>query len=149
MTKIKTIESLAQEVLDQFERGTRDDGSTYWSRKERQEDWVYEMIMDAHGDFGPDDYIYEAIVEALQALADGDTDGEGIEADIYHSDRLKWLSSHTARVFAVDELRAETGAGDSIMDEIGNAQYQERRDVFDVVKAGLETMLELDDNDDQ
>jgi len=156
-TETITIQTLAAETVKQFERRTRDDGSTYWSHKDayRSGDWVQELCRDAHGDMLPDDYRYEYIVDALYAFADYDDDDhemaiDEIEADPYTKDPLAWLSSHSYRMDYANEAIRDVGFSEvgGIMQAVIMGQIAEKREIYDSVLESLKSRLEaLDDPD--
>ena len=132
------VETLAKEALQNYEQATREgDTRPYWKAKENAPDWLREMSFVAHDDMMPDDWKYEFIVAALDALEsnDGDLDEamDTIEPDLMTSELTHWLGSNTTRLGMVDEARAELGGGDSILDEIAMGQLQERKQVLQFV----------------
>jgi hypothetical protein len=119
--------------------------------------WV--LCYDAHGDMLlPDDYTYEFIVDALEALSacgDTDTARSEIYADAYRealptTELIKWLSSHGDRVAYTDEAIARYQVADDlipgpplgVLEAIGVGLTIERREVFDFVLDSLEARIE-------
>ncbi len=142
------LQKLAGEVSEMFEQKERDNGDKFQIVKDGSPKWVTEMCHEAHGDMLPDDYKYDFIVEALDALANyedpDDIDSE-IEADPYTHDRYKWLSSNLARSVYVDEAVENMGHSDQgITGEIGMGQYQEKCEVLGIVRRFLEERLETE-----
>ena len=149
-----TIQELAQEWLDWFEVGKRDDGKTFFYLKDGAPEELHKMVRKVHGDMLPDDYKYEYIVGALEAIADYDGDEDDIEeladdleADCYDSDLLEWLNSHSIRTWYVDKAVEEMGHGGGIMEDIAMGQVEEKREVFFTVLEDLRENLEEDDEE--
>ena len=134
-----TIQTLATEVAQQFETATRPDGTRYVCRKNehRAEDWIQDMIRAAHGDMLPDDYVYQYASDALDAIAEGDEDGEYsiLEPDVYTRDLLNWVGSDLNRVAYVDEAISE--GAETLFDALTRGQLDEKQMVFDTVKQAL------------
>jgi hypothetical protein len=95
----------------------------------------------------PDDWKYEFIQDALNALEDAD-DWDEVEPDIdslypYTADRLKWLASHLDRPGYCDEAMGEMGGEfGSTVNLIGLGMYWELREVFGLVRQALEERVE-------
>lgn len=149
-----TIQELAQEWLDWFEVGKRDDGKTFFYLKDGAPEELHKMVRKVHGDMLPDDYKYEYIVGALEAIADYDGDEDDIEeladeleADCYDSDLLDWLNSHSIRIWYVDKAVEEMGHGEGVMNDIAMGQVEEEREVFFTVLEDLRENLEEDDEE--
>lgn len=149
-----TIQELAQEWLDWFEVGKRDDGKTFFYLKDGAPEELHKMVRKVHGDMLPDDYKYEYIVGALEAIADYDGDEDDIEeladdleADCYDSDLLEWLNSHSIRTWYVDKAVEEMGHGEGVMNDIAMGQVEEEREVFFTVLEDLRENLEEDDEE--
>lgn len=149
-----TIQSLATEVSREFVKGTRTDGLTeYWLRKENKQDWIQEAIHAAHGDMLPDDWRYEFIVQALNAMSEydnPDTARDSLELEPYTDMLTAWLASNVNRVGYVDEAVAEFGHTSlnntyadykGIIGDIAVGQLFERHEVFDSVRESLEKRL--------
>lgn len=149
-----TIQELAQEWLDWFEVGKRDDGKTFFYLKDGAPEELHKMVRKVHGDMLPDDYKYEYIVGALEAIADYDGDEDDIEeladdleADCYDCDLLDWLNSHSIRTWYVDEAVSQLGHGEGIMEDIAMGQVEEQREVFFTVLEDLRENLNDDEDD--
>lgn len=146
-----TIQELAQEWLDWF---VWDKDREIYYLKENAPSELLEVVRMAHGDMLPDNYKYEFIVEALEAIADYDGDEDDIEeladeleADCYDSDLLDWLNSHSIRIWYVDKAVEEMGHGGGIMEDIAMGQVEEKREVFFTVLEDLRENLEEDDEE--
>lgn len=137
-----TIQKLARECAEMLETQKRDNGKSYVAFKRDAPEWMRDMARDAHGDLLPDDFIYEYIAEALEAISMAD-DAEDIERacdelepDVYTSGILKWLS---ARGFmCVDEALSDCGmqvdgVNTTLFDAVMLAQVEEKRRVFNAV----------------
>ena len=146
-----TIQELAQEWLDWF---VWDKDREIYYLKENAPSELLGAVRMAHGDMLPDDYKYEYIVGALEAIADYDGDEDDIEeladdleADCYDSDLLEWLNSHSIRTWYVDKAVEEMGHGGGIMEDIAMGQVEEKREVFFTVLEDLREKLEEDDEE--
>lgn len=113
---------------------------TYYVLRDDAPAWVRELVREANAE--GDDYRYEYIYDALEALADATDDPDlddlswYIGPDAYHGRLLRWLGSDPARIQYVDDAIKE-GRGDSVMDDIGAGQVAEKRGVFDSVLQSL------------
>lgn len=144
---MKTLQELAGEAYAGFVRGTRDDGSEYWHRKDdAADDWLQELCYSAHGDMLPDDWKYEFIAQSLSALADHEDEDSArdraTEADIYTGERLRWLASNLTRAGYCDDAAEEWGAQSDIVQFIGLGQAAEKTEVFYSVLRSLRDRLE-------
>lgn len=143
-----TVRELAKKFYEQFEVAERNNGERYWRVKEDCPVGLCEQIKElchrVHGDMLPDDYKYEVIVETLEYLASNDPgDYDLVEfadsgVNVYTSDLLKWLNSNLKRIQYVDEAKAELGSLDTLMDDIMQGQYVERREISYLVFCWLE-----------
>jgi hypothetical protein len=112
-------------------------------------EWMRDVIREAHGtDMLPDDWRYETIMYAAEAIAEQD-DSDDDAHDFadgrvgYHSrERLEWLASHINRANYCDDAVAEGlfvfGEGCGIVDLIGAGQYEEASEIFHGLRAALE-----------
>lgn len=158
MTEI-TIEELAGQAYDAFERVERGDKTITTLKEEHRNDhdWIYELVQSAHGDFFPDDWRYDAIRSALGEIHDagGNLDDLGSEwadnyVDTYTGARLEWLASNLNRPGYCDEA-VEEGLVEpeaDIVQRIGIGQYMEAREVWGLVTSALEEELESRETDD-
>lgn len=149
-TEVKTAQTLAKEAAGYFTTVTRDNGDVITITRDDRPDWLTDLIYKAHGDMLPDDWRYKMIREAIDAIADADdldeTETEYVDdVDIYTHELINWLGSRTDRHGYVDEARREFGPADTVMDDIGRGQAQERSEVFASVRASLETLAEEDE----
>jgi len=129
-----TIQKLAEEWLEWF---VWDKDREIYYLKEDAPSELLEVVRMAHGDMLPDNYKYEFIVEALEAIADYCGDEEDIEdlvldfePDAYTSELLDWLGSNLERQYYVDEAVSQLGHGEGIMEDIAMGQVEEKREVF-------------------
>lgn len=147
-TDIRTARSLAEEMHEAMTQDTRADGSKFWHLKDGSPQWMTDAAHQAHGDFLPDDYRYEFIVEALSAFVETDDDAnvddmreaiDNIEADIYTFDLLKWLASNLQRPGMVDEAVSEMGHSDmGIVGDIMLGQMAEKHETAYQLLTALE-----------
>lgn len=163
-----TVQQLAAAYLDQFESLERDNFSTY-KRKDDADDRLQELCYAAHDDMMPDDYKYNFIVDALGMIADADEDADlddlytEIEADVYNSNLLHWLSSNLNRADYIYHYIEEFGfpgikikhydqldtSEFNFFNLISNGQWMEKVEVFNSVLASLiEITTELEDEED-
>lgn len=144
-----TLQEIAKQAADSFERATRDDGSAYVRTKDDAPEWVRDdVVFPAHGDMLPDDWRYETVWLACEWIAENagnaeDTSGEFADSrvDIYTSALTDWLGSHVTRPGYVDDAREEFGACDDasgILGEIARGQYLEASEVYSLTFAALD-----------
>lgn len=140
-----TIQELARKYADSFETGTRiTSGEKFLMIKEEYKDdeSLKNLIYDAHDGMLPDDYKYQFIHEALEAIAEcSDPDNIQLESDVYNINLLKWVSSHLTRSSYVDET-VENWKYTSFFQVLAAAQYEEKREVLSSVRFSLEKILE-------
>ena len=112
---MKTIKTVAQEMLDNLETRKRDNGDSFICTIETIE-WQQDIIRGAHLDRMPSDDIYNRIYEILDVLSGIDDDADEdtardeiytIGADDYTSDLMKWLSDHGQNLYYADEILKE------------------------------------------
>ena len=137
-----------------------DDGSVRdgcWFIKRPAPGWVSNLSHHAHDDMGPDDFLYEFIVNALDMIMDG-LDSEDVEYEISNYTLLAWISSSMFRVAYDDDAVSDFGHRNGIMEDIQQGQFAERIEVLDLVHGWLndntdevllEDTSERDDNDIQ
>lgn len=145
-----TTETIALEAAGYFEQRTRSSGERYTATRDDRPAWLEALIFDAHDDFLPDDWKYQAIESALTAMADGEDDGgqwASEYADVYTSELLEWLGSHLLRSGYCDAAAEELGAdGLELTDRIGLGQQYEAMQIWQSVAQSLADRLdELED----
>lgn len=116
-----------------------------WRTQDDTPEWVTELCHTAHGDMLPDDWRYEFIVDALDAITETDRDDtEADQADehlneyVYTSGLTAWLGSRADRYGYCDEAMAERGTeftGTIELLQIGI--YAEQSEVLYAVKSAL------------
>jgi len=108
---MKTIQSTAQEMIDNMKYSKRNDGTEYVHTIKTVE-WQKDIIRNAHGDMLPDDDIYSVIYDALLALAElpHSADREDafdalyeIEAPVYTSELTAWLHRCNNRAYYLED----------------------------------------------
>jgi hypothetical protein len=135
------IQELARQYADWFETATRSD-DTDFIRLKTEDDNIHQLIRNAHGDMMPDDFKYQFIHEALEAIAEtDDIDDVCLEPDIYNRDLLKWVSSNLNRPNYVDEAVEELGYKD-LFNSLAIGQIREKDEVLYSVRASLEALCE-------
>ena len=156
----RTLREAASESRRHFELRERADGSRFWavSAKTVPEfaSWLKDLAFAAHdsGKWLPDDLRYEYMVDALDILEDveeNDTaEDEYLErldssVDIYTSDLATWLASHGRRQGYLDEVLDPSSVWakpESGTELLQHAQYLERYEVFEAVRAFLTELVE-------
>jgi hypothetical protein len=110
-------------------------------------EWVENLVYAVHGDNLPDDFTYETIREAADAIEDMGEDAE-LEADIYTRDLLTWLTEYPDAAHYCDTAAEEWGITDmGIIERIRIGQSYAKREILAAVLSELEA-LDLDDEDD-
>jgi hypothetical protein len=141
-----TIQDKAREAYEWFEIATRDDERSYVRTKDGRPEWVQDLVFAAHGEFMPEDWRYQKIMEALGFIADSDDPEDtsyefaGGAVDVYTSARLAWLASNLNRASYCDEA-IENGMVDGeagVVEIIGAGQYEEAGEIFSLVLSELE-----------
>jgi hypothetical protein len=136
------IKDKAELARKYFHKATRTNGDTFYCRTDDAPDWTEELVKECHGNFWPDDYRFDFIVEALDALADSDDpDDVYLEEDTYTSDLLGWLASSVSRVSICDEAAGEYGveAEADLLHRIALGQRYEKQEVLGLVRDFLES----------
>jgi hypothetical protein len=142
------IQQLARNYADLFKTGTRlQTGDKFlYVKTEEVNEALLNLIRNAHGDMSPDDYKYQFIHEALEAIAESDNPEDiNLEPDCYNHALLKWLSSNTIRVnYCNDAIENMLAFKDEMdfMAIISMAQSLEKDEVFQSVRASLESIME-------
>jgi hypothetical protein len=149
----QTVADVARQARAAFSLETRVDGSEYWNRNRCAPDWIGELCHTAHGPMLADDYRYQFIVEALDALEeadDPDEAGEYFEFEPYYSRLVDWLSGHVGyRLDYCDQWAEEYGQPDdhsrstfSTGQLLQGGYLFERLEVLALVRGSLEAQLE-------
>jgi hypothetical protein len=148
-----TISELAREAAGHFETVTRDSGETFVRRRDDTPEWVKDLIQEAHGQFFPDDWRYQAISRVLDEIADreietaDDIRDESLEiadglTEIMNASLIEWLGSSLYRMGYVDEATEELGYPGSIAQAMQYGQLAEYREIIESVAQSLESRLE-------
>jgi len=148
-----TISTIAAEMYEAFESFKRDGSeTTIYKLRDGSPDWMTDVVYDAHGDMFPEDWRYEAIMDAVSHIADADVEtADDLDShefaesavDVYTHDRLRWLASHLDRVGYVDDAVEQLGHSEQgIVGDIGGGQYLEYSEVFGSVAQALADRLE-------
>ena len=147
---MQSIQDIAREMSEAFQTKSRDNGDNYVTLRDGSPEWMGEVVRGAHDDMLPDDFRYQVIREAVDAIADAEGSRDDIrdelagefadDVDIYNHDLTAWLGSHSSRPGYCDEALNEFGreSAEGVMALIGMGQYMERREVFDSVLSSLE-----------
>jgi len=110
-------------------------------------EWVRDVIYSVHGNSFPDDWTYKAIKEATSAIAEDGEDAE-IEADVYTSDLLEWLTNASGAVDYCDEATSEYGAADSIIATIQQGQACAYAAIVNATLAALNDIEEEEEEEE-
>lgn len=158
MNSDATVVKLAGEVYSAFEQDTRNDGATFWKLRDGSPAWMVQLCHHAHGEYLPDDWRYEFIVDAVSALDDLGEDGDPdealdtIEPEVYTAKLTAWLASNVNRLGFMGEAIEEFGVREERGDTFGKAfallqqaQYMEQREVFGLVLDFLRNEVEVDE----
>lgn len=146
-------QQVAKDAERYFETAKRTDGGSFLRTKDGTPDWVTDLIREAHDGMLPDDWRYDCIHAALEAIADGDEEGNDFAdayVDVYTSDLHAWLASNNTRSSYVDDAITEMGRSDRGIDgDIATGQYMEACEVFASVLQSCEEIAdELTDQED-
>jgi hypothetical protein len=145
-----TIQELAKDFSRRFEGATRDDGTKYRRVKDgEQTEELQALIFAAHdaGGMLPDDWRYQFIEEALDAISEDGEDAQ-LEPSIYTHELTGWLHSRADRYGYCDEAIGEYGVMSGDVKPTGMIQLltwgmaQEQQEVLSSVLASLEKLVE-------
>jgi hypothetical protein len=134
------LQKRATDALQFFTHKTRANGTAYVCLAENTPEKIRGLCQEAHNLMLPDDYKFEYIFDALDKLSCyEDPDEIEIEADIYNSDLLTWLSSNVERLGYCDTARSDglVGKDADLIQQIGTGQWAEREEVLQIVKQQL------------
>lgn len=135
------IHQLARKYANLFVTKERPTGEKFLCVEDKTED-LDNLIRDAHNGMLPDDYKYQFIFEALQAIAENeDLDDICLEPDCYNRDLLKWVSSNLTRASYVDEAVEEIGYKD-LYNAIAIGQIKEKDEILYSVRGSLNALCE-------
>ena len=145
----ETVQELAKLARCAFTLETRPDGSEYWTANQCAPEWIGELVRTGHGGTGPEgmmpeDYRYQFIVEALDALEeaeDPDEAREGYEYEHRNYQLALWLASHGHRFSYCDDW-ARDMCSRNTYDRLAGGHLSERWEVLDLVRGSLEAHLE-------
>lgn len=153
MTETKTIGDLARELSEAFTDGPRVSDDTQRQIRTLRDgapEWMHDLVREAHGDMLPDDWRYEMIEAAAEALADADGDEDEAREALEHNVPIytvklsRWLGSHGARAGYCDEAADEYGTVRGIMNLIQLGYLTEAREVFEAVLTSLRERAEAE-----
>lgn len=139
-----TIETLAADFARRFEGATRDDGTKY--RRVRTDDAnedLTALIMAAHdgGEVLPDDWRYQMIEDALDAIAEDGEDAT-LEPAIYTHELTGWLHSSADRFGYCDEVIEEHGKPEGMTQILQLGMAREQEEVLASVLSSLRKLVE-------
>jgi hypothetical protein len=140
---MQTVQSVASEANTFLYRDTQQ-GKVLPQKEAPQ--WFMDLCHHAHGDMLPDDWRYEFIQDALNALENDGDDESGPRLDDlypYTADRLNWLVSRLDRHGYCDEAAADMGESPKqILDFVALGMDRELREVSDLVRERLEEIAD-------
>jgi hypothetical protein len=143
------IQKSAKEAFRALETKKRDNGDSYQAFKSGSPEWMKNLAREAHGDMLPDDFRYEFIAEALEAISrydDTDEARDSLEADIYTHGLTRWLHSRNDRTSYVDQAIQEFGVS-STDQALGLGQLLEKQEIFDLVVSFLENLDDTEESE--
>lgn len=137
-TRRTNTQRLAAKIASLMETCNRTNGSKYLRFNDSLRAANYERLRDmaheVHGNVAPDDFIYETMRDALEAIAEGVEDSiEFAESAAAYStsDLTAWLASHNHRVDYVDEAAEEFGIKSGLYDMLRTGQHMELQSIFE------------------
>lgn len=138
---MSTIQELAAIAYKSLEWKTRPNGDEYITRKDDAPAWLEDVCYAAHDGMFPDDYKYEFIKAAVDAIMDDEDPDEALDSDVdvYTGRLTAWLASSTSRMGYVDDGVDEYGWS-SLDQALKVGQLAERREVYDAVYSALEDL---------
>lgn len=148
-TENSEIKRLAQLMLDQLETRTRDNEQELTCFKNTHEQWMLDIAYEAHNGLLSDDFKFQFIKESLSAIVNSVDlyDDIYLDADIYTSELLKWISSSVYRLEYADTALSELNFDykHNFIDILQAAQYLEKYEVLQSVLSGLRTRAKNED----
>lgn len=142
------LQDAAKLMLKHFETKKRDNGDSFTALKDSAPDWMTDVCREAHGRMLPDDFVFEVIVESLEAIVDHDDTqdaNDSLEASFRNFELLEWVSSNLSRSEYVNEGVREYGI-DADKFDLFNAlqvgQLTEKREIFSALLDALEDKLD-------
>jgi hypothetical protein len=136
------IEQLAQKYLDFFERKKREStGKYFYCMKENRPEELHDLVYEIHNNYDllPNDWIYEVICEAFEAVTDGT---EYLDADVYTNDLLEWSKNGYAQSEIAEAIEEFDKGYKDLSGLISYAQSNVKNYILSVVTVFLEDRLE-------
>ena len=149
MSIIQEIAEIAEQSFKTILRQA--DNKTIYIVKDDCMEWVKGLIKETHGDMFPDDWKYEFIHEAFQAIAehnDEDVEFEEISNLSFNQNNSRlfdWVRSHASRVEYVEEAIKENGLNAdnfSLSNSLALGQMAERLEIYHNTKYAISQMAE-------
>ena len=146
----ETVQELAKLARCAFTLEKRDNDSEYWTANRCAPEWIGELVRTGHGGTGPggmfpEDYRYQFIVEALDALEEAEDPDEArdcYEFEPYLFRLAHWLGSHNHRFSYCDDWAEEMGQPEDTYHLLAGGHLQERLEVLNLVHGSLVAHLE-------
>ncbi len=147
-----TINELATECLTYLKRSKNRKepgiGAVLLADTDKRPDWFQDMCRAAHGDMMPDDWRYEFIGDALNAISECDSDDQDEIREfweqsfdgsyVYTYQQTAWLASRADRYGYCDEAAREYGMENcETMQRIALGMLYEGREVFESILSSL------------
>ncbi len=146
----QTVQTLAAEAGGWFETAYRGDTGEEEDRYIRTKDgcpeWVTDLVREAHGEMFPDDWKYNCIDNALEAISqandpeDEQSSFADSQVDVYTHARYTWLASNLTRQGYIDDAVSDLGMEptNDVAEMIGWGQYMEASEIYGLVLRSLE-----------
>ncbi|MEP6828204.1 MAG: hypothetical protein ABJA10_09020 [Aestuariivirga sp.] len=154
----KSIHTLAGLMLKTLIQDTRTNGDKFWKLGDNQDGWMKDVIMEAHGDFMPDDWRYCIIRDCLSTLSEADENDDAdalrdqvsewadADTDVYNSALTNWLASNLNRGSYVDDAVSDFGypADRGLYGALAIGQLREREEVYQYLINSLEALADAE-----
>ncbi len=142
------IQERAAELSKYLVRQARREGEMIIVRADDAPDWVADVIYAVHGNLFPDDWTYETIKDAADAIAD-DGEDAALEPDVYTRTLLDWFVTYPDAAGCCDQAREEYGHSGGIIEQISYGQSLAQSEIVAAVIGQLETLGEDDEDDSE
>lgn len=139
--EIQEIARIARKSMERVDTGVY----PYWRMMEDAPEWLENICFVAHDSELPDNFKYECIVDALEAIAEeGDDYTDALpDPDCLYVNLFQWIERGQVSVAYVDDVLSEFGADvGGFYSLIQYAQQREREEVANLVYHELEKVLE-------
>lgn len=149
----RTIQNIANEILAVTEKKTRGNGDTFHTIDYDRLEYgaqLQDAVRLSHGDKLPNDWIYDAVVDFLNAveediISSSDDIHEWADnaVNVYDHDLLIWAVDHKTWIdYATEEFGIPTAENFSFMKLISLGQYYQMQYIANTMLAALEELTE-------